>query len=746
MAESEQRASVSKGRAGYCVTFRHPVAKASDGTSKLRVRRGLGTQDAQEASRLVAQMTEILNDPSSHTVAGRTSASARYDARIVAAFYDYIAPIAKDAWAEREKVIPLPGIQDNYAKAMVVGTTGSGKTTLVRQLIGTDPKEERFPSTSAAKTTTADIEVILAGSQTYSAVVSFTPQDQVRQNVSDCIVAAVAGHVGNVDQGEIIRRFMEHSEQRFRLSYLLGFPEVSTTDEEEEDENAESLPPGDSEVSAEQRVQFAATLTGYLKTIEAIADGVRGDIRETAHEFGIDLDSARAQDREAINDLVEEKLLTKQDFDSLLDDIMEEIEARLELVEKGEFVRGVGGWPSVWTFSLEDRADFIRVVNRFSSNYAPNFGRLLTPIVDGIRVRGPFRPNWLGDGEAGLVLLDGQGIGHTADTSASLSTAITRRFGMADAILLVDNAAQPMQAGSVAVLRALVTSGHESKLIVCFTHFDSVTGDNLPSDKARRNHVTGSLHNAIHALGQHLGRDAEQSLKRLTPDRVIFVSAIHEASVLKRTTDELKRLIDCVRKMIVPPPPTELRPVYDVANLHFATQRASQAFHARWRSVLATEHWARVKALARRVSVYNMDEYNQLRPVADLILQLQTYIHTFLATPFDWSPSTNTDERLDEKSQITDAIRRSVSTRLHDLAHHRLIDLMTREWREAYDRRGRGSTLDRARDIGRIYERAAPVPIETPEDDAMAFIHDIRSLVMESILTQNGVVKGWSAE
>ncbi len=48
-----------------------------------------------------------------------------------------------------------------YARAQFIGTTGAGKTTVVRQVIGTDPASERFPSISAAKTTICDIEVIL---------------------------------------------------------------------------------------------------------------------------------------------------------------------------------------------------------------------------------------------------------------------------------------------------------------------------------------------------------------------------------------------------------------------------------------------------------------------------------------------------------------------------------------------------------------------------------------------------------
>ncbi len=39
---------------------------------------------------------------------------------------------------------------------LLLGTTGAGKTTLVRQFLGTDPATERFPSTSTAKTTVAD--------------------------------------------------------------------------------------------------------------------------------------------------------------------------------------------------------------------------------------------------------------------------------------------------------------------------------------------------------------------------------------------------------------------------------------------------------------------------------------------------------------------------------------------------------------------------------------------------------------
>src|SRR6266566_9852523 len=113
--------------------------------------------------------------------------------------------------------------------------------------------------------------------------------------------------------------------------------------------------------------------------------------------------------------------------------------------------------------------------------HAPLFGRLLTPLVQGIRASGPFLPAWREGSSPRLVLMDGEGLGHTLDTATSLSTEVTSRFEKADAIVLVDSASQPMQATSSAVLKSVETGGHVAKLLICFTHFDSVEGDNLPT-------------------------------------------------------------------------------------------------------------------------------------------------------------------------------------------------------------------------------------------------------------------------
>jgi hypothetical protein len=77
------------------------------------------------------------------------------------------------------------------------------------------------------------------------------------------------------------------------------------------------------------------------------------------------------------------------------------------------------------------------------------------------------------------VLIDGEGLGHTAKSAVAIPTPVAENIGQVDAVLLVDNAIQPMQAAPASAVRSIVTGGNIAKLIFCFTHFDGVKGDNL---------------------------------------------------------------------------------------------------------------------------------------------------------------------------------------------------------------------------------------------------------------------------
>lgn len=756
MQSKNYRATLSKGRSGWCVIFRHPAALASDGKNRLRVRRGLGTRDEAEAKSLVDKLNELLADSTYWNPGARSRAATRYPELIVNAFFDHLTADEPNGWGAREQVLPLPSKEDGYAKVQLVGTTGAGKTTVVRQLLGTDPKRERFPSTSAAKTTVSDLELIVGGPD-FQAVVSFISREQARHYIMECISAAVSAYLERNQSSEVVRRFMEHSEQKFRLSYLLGDPTPPESIDEDElldDDDDGDIVGEDAEVTHEERVQFADRIASFLQRVFDLSHSSAEAFRKAALDLGIDLTKTTPQERDALQDLVEEELVENEDFHLLVDDVLDEVEARFEYVSNGTLVRGRDGWPALWTMESEDRREFLRSVNRFSSNYAPNFGKLLTPLVEGIRVQGPFLPSWHDGDRPKLVLLDGQGIGHTADSTSSVSTNVTKRFQLADVIVLVDNAAQPMQAAPMSVLRTLIASGYESKLVLTFTHFDEVKGDNLTGMSARKSHVVGSFFNAVQAIGKSSGRLAEHALKRLYPERVVFLAGINTPlpDAAKFTRSEFRRLLATIELSIAPEAPVECKPVYDVANLVLAVQKATQEFHDRWNAVLGLgsrsnvkpEHWTRIKALSRRVGIFRQDEYDDLRPVADLIIRLQEHISSFLSEPLEWEPPLAPMDPEDLRVQAVDAIRREVNQRLHELSRRRMIDERLIGWVEAYELKGTGSSQVRAKELHDLYGSAAPVPNEMPASDANEFLFELRELVAESIDRGGGLIRSWT--
>lgn len=769
MSKRGSKASLSRGRAAWCAIFYHPVARTDSGKPR-RVRRGLGTTDEARAQTLIDQLNVLIEDRAMHSPASRERAAVSFDPVVVSAFFDPLQPDSHDGWEIRDQTMPLPGgkdANDGYARAQFIGTTGAGKTTVVRQVIGTDPESERFPSISAAKTTICDIEAILRPGD-FEAVVTFIPRDRVREYIAECVLAAVASKLEGAPERDVVRRFLEHNEQRFRLSYILGNPltlqsaaDEDAFDDEEDDDSDEA---GETEIPSEEKAKLLQVMEGYLHRIGLLAEDARVCLDRFAAEFGIKAEEASKQDREVLQEFVEDHLAEEDTFHELVDAVFEDVESRFDLLELGELTSGKDNWPTKWTISSPDRVQFLKVVNRFSSNYAGHFGRLLTPLVDGIRVAGPFRPAWHADGIPKLVLMDGQGIGHTADSTSSLSTSVTRRFRLADAIILVDNAAQPMQAAPCAVLRSVVSSGHESKLVLTFTHFDEVKGDNLAGRAARKDHVLGSFENAVHAVGKELGREAEVALRRLISDRIIFLAGVQDRLDLsgrgdvKFTVAELRRLLKAVEDTIAPAGPVIYTPFYHVANLVLAIQCATESFQSREETVVRPEHWTRIKALTRRLGMFpDQDEYDTLKPVADLISSLQTELYKFLSEPVAWQPRTPGEE--DEgRAMVIARIRQEINTRLHDLARKRIKDERVAEWIRAFSRRGPGSGNARKDDVLTQYGVAAPTPSNevwavilrgpsgepsrTAEDEK--FLREVFNVIAEAVQAGGGVLRGWA--
>lgn len=285
-------------------------------------------------------------------------------------------------------------------------------------------------------------------------------------------------------------------------------------------------------------------------------------------------------------------------------------------------------------------------------------------------------------------------------------------------------------------MREVVATGNARKLILVFTHFDEVKGDNLPNAAAKAQHVLASAENVLASFGEELGPYAERALRKRIEEARVFLAGLQDplsdqSQAGRRTIQQLHKLLGAIDAVIERPQPTVAFPVYDRMNLVLAIKSAAEAFHESWlprlglksRPGVFKEHWTRPKALTRRLAAGMADEYDTLRPVADLRKELVERIYVFVQNPLRWEGPEPTE---DQRQATYDALADNVARRLLALGRRRVWQERMPAWQNAYDKRGTGSTFVRARIIAEdIYGPAAPVPDVIPSPDRNQFLHEV---------------------
>ncbi len=744
-------------RPGWSVSFRHPLRNNAQGKPGLKMRRGLGTTNEAEADRLVMEMNTLLSGQQWWNTNKRAEAEQKFSKAIVDAFYGEIQIGQEDPESLREELIQLPTKDNGYSKVLFVGTTGAGKTSLLRQLIGSDPSTDRFPSTAPAKTTIADIEVVQHESD-YRGVVTFFTEFDTQANVEECVGDACVAIRKKEPKNKVADRLLNHRDQKFRLNYILGDWKQPNGDEDVEEFSFDEEPEvidndqKDSGLLPHERAKNIAELEDFLERIYALS-------KKITEMLKCDLDMSDRltnADREAADQLMEENfedyLYKNETFHEIVQDVLDSVRERFHLIQTGTLERHRSGWPKRWYFETSNRKQFISEIRWFSSNYWSQFGRLLTPLVCGIRVKGPFFPEFA-ETTPRLVLIDGQGLGHTPDSSSSVTTHITQRFNQVDVILLVDNAKQPMQAAPLSVLRSVVANGHSEKLAMAFTHFDQIKGPNLRTPADKRRHVMASVLNPLSNLRDILGDMAVRSIEHNIDSKCFMLGSVDRA--LERLPSPAKdymcstltNLVKFCENAIEPLPKANANPVYDPSGIPFAIRDATLNFQATWLARLGLadthegvkkEHWTRIKALNRRIACELDVEYDTLRPVADLVAQLTESISRFLDNPNKWEPQKPENQ---EYQIAISRIRETVSTEIHKWAPQRILEQHRKEWRSAYAFRGKGSTFERAKIIRDIYDKAAPALGIVMPPISKQFLAETRDIVKNAIQESGGKIR-----
>jgi len=252
-----------------------------------------------------------------------------------------------------------------------------------------------------------------------------------------------------------------------------------------------------------------------------------------------------------------------------------------------------------------------------------------------------------------------------------------------------------------------------------------------------------SAENVLAAIGEDLGPFAERPLRSRLDHARVFPAGIDEplsndTKEGTRTIAQLGKLLTLIDEVIERPEAAEATPCYNRMNLVLAVKAAAEGFHDAWfprlgldyKPGIGKEHWTRVKAPSRRLATGMTDYYDSLQPVADLRKELQDRIYVFVQNPVKWRGPEPDD---DEKQVIFDTFADAIARRMLDLATQRVWKERGREWQNAYDKRGKGSSYVRSDIIGtQILEPAAPIPALIPSMVRNEFLREVADSVKEA--------------
>lgn len=735
----------TEGRKFFSVTFRHPMKGDKGRVSGRKVAKGLGTENEAEADKWVKQLNELLASPEFHAYGAEAEARKQFDPIVCDIFYEGLEPAGMNHRAEREKRLPLP--REGYTWNLLMGVTGAGKSSMLRRLAGLDPNTEKFPAISINRTTTCDIELI-TGALDYRAVVTFLSQPQAQQAVTDSVSAAVLEAAVGGDDSQVMGKFLEQSDMRFRLKHLLG--EWETDSGEDEFVFAgemETEPVAGRAAELADQETLRKTLRGILNRIRAIAQEASAAV---AASLG-NIEQLTGEDRNYALEEIQEEAEQLDGFLDLVSDIMSEIRARFEIATDGDYLRTSTGWPTAWTLTLPAtrRADFMQALGWFSGNTKSRWGRLLTPLVTGIRVKGPFRPTWA-KGDYKHVIIDTEGLMHAKATS-DVPVPLTSLFKEMDTILLVESAKNSLHSPAAAkVFEAIATTGYTSKFALVFTHMDLAQADDLQDSRSKKEKVFGGARNILeNEIAKTAGREAARHLEAhlrtntfyfayLDPNKYPTKDPAAVAKFEKTLGDQFRELALNLASRTQPDLKLPAYPKYSMKHLALAVREASLSFIETWDALLGFRYsqetdpapWQSVKAMSRRYAEGWLWDGFWLSPIDNLTAALRRVLTKFLDSPIDWGGQPVSEE---EKRAIVDGLKQEIGNALPAIAEERLRKIPLAEWQEAYKVRQKGSTATRRQQVRLILQVQIPVPEFVADRVSLAWMEQIEKLVEDLV-------------
>lgn len=743
MQRKSVRCAKPIGKESYTVNFRHPVVKDKSGKTGLKIHRGLGTRDYEEAERLADMLEELISNDRWHNVSLRKDALKEgFPEVVVSAFYDPMKGRVIDNEIVLKK-IAVSKEEEKYSRVLMLSSNGINGTSLLQWVYneyGKAEETEKIP---------CNLDLVMSEDKGYEMVVSLMVWSHLDMYIQENIEAAIEYCFDRIDKGleineaELCNKLLVHESGAVNLTYIMG-------DITLKDKKADQGAMDDPERNIADMVKL---ISEFLDAAEKIA--------RSLWDSHISLEDA-ADYPEYNNEIVH---LRKY--------MVEEVKKKansFKFLNRGEKLKSEGG--KGWYYKTRRKKDYFDILRRFTDCSEDAWGTLLTPLVEEIRIKGKFPISSAIDAAAGDVSADGARTGELSaeDAASKRYVFFDRRIktdkiisGMpldlledvlkADIILLVDDGDQ---AGVISeniklLLKRLIECGKAGRIITvfsgigvdegrqrlkdCLDEWESLTAYAL-TDTEKKN-ICGNCISLPDGAGTENAKTSSESIRQLI-----------------RKMDEYNRAMK-----------PEVRLLSDELTLFQHLKFAIEDFRNDWAGKLDTRTSklgsefivddapatsrpvppVSLKKLTNRMAYYGMDQYNyELMPVADFIQTLSAELNIFInrlevvpdSVKKDVAEEeTITARRNEIKCKLNEKIAKFIKVYMWNSGNDQPpIDL----WESAYKCSGKYAVYNRAEKINEILELGAPrlggsvsKMTEIQWDYVMALFNEIETVLNE---------------
>jgi len=300
----------------------------------------------------------------------------------------------------------------NYPKIYLLGSTGAGKTSIVRAIL--DTSNDAFPSTLQTRTTVAPTEYVVSNKKPFKSTFIFKSKEDIENSLIEILDISIEKAIQlNEDESSVLSYLEETPDERFRLKYLLS----ETLLKEFDKYIIDILVPQIKEFESYEDAQNSQSIQNEINNIlMRMLDEISNKAKEICPDY---------------------ELFSNELY------IIENI------IEKKEFI-------------LKNKALLKSEINSIS------------PLIEYARIEGDLAASWIPD-TLEFILIDGEGIGHNLkEVKNSLSTRHLDFFNFSDSILLVEKSDDPFITGGKSAIETIFLNGYSKKFKLIFSKVDKL--------------------------------------------------------------------------------------------------------------------------------------------------------------------------------------------------------------------------------------------------------------------------------